>query len=66
MYGRQKLGGYSIIPARNVEVPVWKTRGMYRKKMKRKQGYSKLLYHQRNKEETIISVIKRLFGEHNT
>jgi len=61
---RQKLCGYSIIPARNVKVPVWKTRGRYRKKMKR--GYSKLLYHQRNKEETIISVIKRLFGEHIT
>ncbi len=61
---RQKLCGYSIIPARNVEVSVWKTRGRYRKKMKR--WYSKLLYHQRNKEETIISVIKRLFGEHIT
>ena len=29
-----------------------------------KRGYSKLLYNQRNKDETIISVIKRLFGEH--
>jgi hypothetical protein len=34
----------------------------YRKEMKR--GYSKLLYNQRNKNETILSVIKRLFGEH--
>ncbi len=34
----------------------------YRKQMKR--GYSKLLYNQRNKDETIMSVIKRLFGEH--
>ena len=32
-----------------------------------KCGYPKLLYHQeRNKDETIISVIKRLFGEHVT
>ena len=32
-----------------------------------KRGYSKLLYNQRNKNnETIISVIKRLFGEHIT
>ena len=31
-----------------------------------KRGYSKLLYNQRNKDETIISVIKRLFGEHIT
>jgi hypothetical protein len=32
-----------------------------------KSGYPKLLYHQeRNKDETMISVIKRLFGEHVT
>jgi hypothetical protein len=31
-----------------------------------KRGYSKLLYNQRNKDETIVSVIKRLFGEHLT
>ena len=31
-----------------------------------KRGYSKLLYSQRNKDETIVSVIKRLFGEHIT
>jgi len=29
-----------------------------------KLGYPKILYSQRNKDETIISVIKRLFGEH--
>ena len=33
--------------------------GKYRKEMKR--GYSKILYNQRNKDETIVSVIKRLF-----
>ena len=32
-----------------------------------KRGYCKMLYNQRNKkDETIISVIKRLFGEHIT
>jgi hypothetical protein len=31
-----------------------------------KRGYPKILYHQRNKDETIILVIKRLFGEHVT
>jgi hypothetical protein len=31
-----------------------------------KRGYCKLLYDQRNKNETILSVIKRLFGEHIT
>lgn len=59
---RELLHGYSIIPARYEHVPIWKTHGIYRKQMKR--GYSKLLYNQRNKNETIVSVIKRLFGEH--
>ncbi|HEX6673023.1 MAG TPA: transposase [Nitrososphaeraceae archaeon] len=59
---REKLKGFSIIPPRYENVPVWKTRGRYRKEMKR--GYNKILYNQRNKDETIVSVIKRLFGEH--
>jgi hypothetical protein len=45
-----------------MHVPIWKTHGRYRKQMKR--GYTKLLYNQRNKDETIISVIKRLFGDY--
>ena len=60
---REKLKGFSVIPSRyEKDVPIWKTRGKYRKEMKR--GYSKILYNQRNKDETIVSVIKRLFGEH--
>ena len=62
---REKLKGFSIIspPRHEKEVPIWKTSGKYRKEMKR--GYSKILYNQRNKDdETIVSVIKRLFGEH--
>ena len=59
---RELLHGFSIIPTRYEYVPIWKTHGRYRKQMKR--GYSKLLYTQRNKNETIVSVIKRLFGEH--
>ncbi|MDF2737827.1 MAG: putative transposase family protein [Nitrososphaeraceae archaeon] len=31
-----------------------------------KRVYNKILYNQRNKDETIVSVIKRLFGEHIT
>lgn len=54
----------SIIPARYEDVPVWRTYGRYRKQMKR--GYDKELYSQRNKNETILSVIKRMFGEHIT
>ena len=61
---RDKLHGFSVIPPRYENVPVWKTRGKYRKEMK--HGYNKILYNQRNKDETIVSVIKRLFGEHIT
>jgi hypothetical protein len=59
---REDLHAFSIIPARYEHVPIWRTRGRCRKEMK--CGYSKLLYNQRNKDETIMSVIKRLFGEH--
>ena len=61
---RDVLHALSVIPARYEHVPIRKTHGRYRKQMKR--GYSKLLYTQRNKNETIVSVIKRLFGEHIT
>jgi hypothetical protein len=59
---RDGLHAFSIIPARYEHVPIWRTYGKYRKQMKR--GYSRLLYNQRNKDETIISVIKRLFGDY--
>ena len=61
---REGLKAYSIIPTRYRYVPIWRTHGTYRKQMKR--GYLKLLYNQRNKDETIMSVIKRLFSEHIT
>ena len=61
---REYLKAYSVIPPRNMHVPIWRTHGTYRKQMKR--GYTKLLYNQRNKDETIMSVIKRLFGEYVT
>lgn len=61
---RDILHALSVIPARYEHVPIRNTHGKYRKLMK--HGYSKLLYSQRNKDETIISVIKRLFGEHIT
>ena len=59
---REDLHAFSIIPPQYAHVPMWRTHGKYRKQTKR--GYSKLLYNRRNKHETIISVIKRLFGEH--
>ena len=61
---REELHAFSIIPARYEHVPIWRTYEGYTKQMKR--GYSKLLYNQLNKVETIISLIKRLFGEHLT
>ena len=59
---REDLKAYCIIPPRYAHVPIWNTHGRYRKQMK--QEYPILLYNQRNKDETIISVIKRLFREY--
>jgi Transposase DDE domain len=59
---RDELKGFSLIPPRYEHVPIWRTHGRYRKQMK--HGYSKVLYNHRNKDETIVSVIKRLFGDH--
>lgn len=58
---REALMAESIIPARNEDVPIWRTHGRYRKKMKR--GYSKKRYHQRSKNETVNSVVKRKWGD---
>jgi len=58
---REELHATSIIPARHEDVPVWRTRGRYRKEMKR--GYSKAKYHQRSKDETVFSVVKRTMGD---
>ena len=61
-YVRERLGGYAVIPPRFEDVPVWRTKGRYRKELKR--GYSEALYHQRSKDETMFSVVKRLMSEH--
>ncbi len=58
---REELGATSIIPARHQEVPAWRTRGRYRKEMKR--GYSKKTYHQRSKDQTVFFVVKRTMGD---
>jgi len=54
---REELNALSIIPARNENIPIWRTKGKYRKEMKR--GYSKKIYHQRSKVETVFYVIKK-------
>lgn len=58
---REVMEAISIIPARNEDVPIHRTHGRYRKEMKR--GYSKKKYHQRNKNETVNSVVKRKWGD---
>jgi hypothetical protein len=58
---RDELHALSVIPARQEYVPVWGTGGRYRKEMKR--GYSAKTYHQRSKDETIFSVVKRTMGD---
>jgi hypothetical protein len=58
---REDLNAYSIIPPRNQNVPIYRTRGRYRKEMKR--GYDKKTYSQRVKVETVNSVVKRKMGE---
>jgi hypothetical protein len=58
---REVLGAESIIPARNEDKPIYKTIGRYRKLMKR--GYSKKKYHQRSKNETVNSVVKRKWSD---
>lgn len=53
-------GVFSIIPARNKNVPIRRTYGQYRKEMKRYFDYGQ--YWQRNISETLISCVKRKYG----
>jgi len=52
----------TIIRPKYENLPVHKTKGLHRKQMKRRFDWD--LYHQRNKVETIFSVIKRMLGEY--
>ena len=58
---RKEPDAASIMPARYEDVPVWRTYGRYGKQVK-KRFYNQL-YHQRNKNETILSVIKKMSGD---
>ena len=49
----------SMIPVRRGENLISDTHGKYRKLMRRK--FDEKLYHERNKTETIFSVVKRRF-----
>lgn len=57
----EELGAEFIAPLRNREVPVHRTRGVHRKKLKR--YFPKTKYGKRNKKETIWSVVKDKYGD---
>lgn len=59
---RESLDALSIIPTKFQHVPIERMYGRYRKMMK--QCFHRELYNQRNKNETVLSVIKRMFGEY--
>jgi transposase len=50
-----------ITPLRNKDVPIFRTKGVDRKKLKR--YFPKKKYHQRSKKETVWSVVKQRFGD---
>ena len=58
---REELGAMSMIPPHVEGVPLWRTEGLYRKEMKRR--FNERVYHQRAKDETIFSVVKRTMGD---
>ncbi len=58
---REELAAFSIIPPRNEHVSIHRTKGKYRKEMKR--GYNQEFYNRRVLVETVNSVVKRRFGE---
>ena len=57
----REAGAISMIPVRG-DHSISSTSGKYRKLMKRK--FDKTIYHERNKTETIFSVIKTLSSSH--
>jgi len=59
--GAKMMNTTAIIPTRYVDVPIYRTMGYHRKEMKR--NFPIQLYCQRNKSETIFSVIKRMMSE---
>lgn len=57
----EEIGEEFIAPVRNKDVPIWRTKGQHRKKLKK--YFPKTKYHQRSKNETVISVIKKKMGD---
>ena len=59
-FAHKEIGANSVIPLR-YEVPLRRTTGFYRRKLRRNFPYD--IYHQRSKVETVNSVQKRKFGD---
>ena len=56
-----KHGALLITPLKNEDVPVWRTSGEDRKKLKR--YFPKRNYNKRSKKETVFSVVKQKLGD---
>jgi hypothetical protein len=56
-----KHGALLITPLKNEDVPVWRTSGEDRKKLKR--YFPKRKYNRRSKKETVFSVVKQKLGD---
>ena len=56
------IGAIAVIPARNADVPVWRTHGVHRKDAKRSFDWKS--YRRRSLIETVNSVEKRLQGSY--
>lgn len=67
-YVEEIIGAECYIKLKNKDVPVCRTKGENRKKAKRKlhKKIGRPRKNHRNKMETIISVVKKVFGEHLT
>jgi hypothetical protein len=61
--GAQKIGSHAIIPTRYADVPIWKTRGIHRKEMKRNFPVQLVISSEKQIRETIFFVIKQLMPE---
>lgn len=57
----KELHARPVISLKNREKPLNKTKGKLRRKLKKR--FPKRLYHQRSKIETVISVVKRKYGD---
>jgi len=56
-----RVGALLITPLRNEKVPVWRTKGAGRKRLKRYFPNKK--YHRRSKKETVWGVVKQGYGD---